>query len=299
MNAFLLIFSVLMNVAACSILRNDFCKKDVTCNADLYIFNGLCSVLSAITLLVVALVGGSLGVPSMYTVALGVIYGVATAVCAVMNMKALEIGPLSYTGVICSCSMIIPALSGLVLFGESITPGQYVGTALMLVSFVCAVDRSNDKAGTSLKWLLLCMACFVANGSVGVLQKIHQSSPQKDELGAFLVIAFVVSALFSFVLTAYYRRGGQVVAVLRPEKRRRTWLIIAISGIGFALCNQINMYLSGVMPSIIFFPVVNGAGMILSTAAGFILWKEKLSRRQWLGLLAGAVAMFLLGGVFF
>ena len=41
-------------------------------------------------------------------------------------------------------------------------------------------------------------------------------------------------------------------------------LLFAMYG-GFcaAMCNQINMYLSGALPSIVFFPIVNGVGLLL------------------------------------
>ena len=298
MNGLLLAVSVVMNLLSCGILRNDFCKKEIAGNADLNAFNSVSSLLSAGTLAIIALVSGSLCAPSAYTVVLGVVFGIATALCAILHMKALENGPLSYTSVICSCAMVIPALSGLLFFGEAVTALQYVGIVLMVISFVCAVDKQNGEAGMSFKWMLLCLGSFLFSGSVGVMQKVHQSSPHKDELGIFLVIAFIASAIFSAVLSAYYKKGGQQITVLSGAKMKKFIIVSVICGIGIALCNQINMYLAGVMEAIIFYPVVNGAGMLLTTAAGLIFWKEKLSKKQWLGLVTGAAAIFLLCGVF-
>lgn len=298
MNGLLLAVSVVMNLLSCGILRNDFCKKEITGNADLNAFNSGSSLLSAATLAVIALVSGSLCAPSAYTVVLGIVFGIATALCAILHMKALENGPLSYTSVICSCAMVIPALSGLMFFGEAVTALQYVGIAMMIVSFVCAVDKQNEEAGMTFKWMLLCLGSFMFSGSVGVMQKVHQSSPHKDELGIFLVIAFVASAIFSAVLSTYYKKGGQQITVLSGAKLKKFVIVSIVCGIGIALCNQINMYLAGVMEAIIFYPVVNGAGMLLTTAAGLVFWKEKLSRKQWLGLVTGAAAIFLLCGVF-
>jgi len=298
MNVFLLIFSIIMSLLSCGILRNEFCKKELAGNSDLYVFNTVNSVLSAITLLIVAAISGTLCVPSMYTLLMGVAFGFATASCAVLSMIALESGPLSYTNVIVSCAMVIPALSGLVLYGEAVSAWQWAGIALMIVSFVCAVDSNNEGSGASLKWLLLCLGAFLGSGSVGVMQKLHQNSVYKDELGVFLVVAFVASALFSLILTIYYSRvRGEPITVVRAPKFKKFAIISFISGVGFALVNQINMYLAGVIDAIIFYPVVNGASMILTTAAGIILWKEKLSKRQWFGLAAGGVAIFLLCNV--
>ena len=297
MNAFLLIVSVVMNLLSCGILRNHFCKKEIATGADLHTFNAVSSILSAIVLAVIALAGGSLMLPSVYTLLMGVVFGLATALCAVLHMRALETGPLSYTNVITSCAMVIPSLSGLLFFGESVSAGQYVGMALMLISIFCAVDSSNQESGTSLKWLLLCMGSFVCSGAVGVMQKVHQSSPHRDELGVFLVIAFVVSAVFSAVMAAAGHKKGEAVRVLAPERVRKLIIFSIVCGVGIALCNQINMYLAGVMDAMIFYPVVNGGSMILTTIAGVALWHEKLSRRQWAGLLTGGAAIFLLCGI--
>ena len=284
MNALLLAVSVFMNLIACGILRNDFCKREIEGGADLYIFNAVSSVLSAGVLALIAL--------------LGVVFGLVTALCAIFSLKALECGPLSYTNIIGSCAMVIPALSGMVLYGEVISPAQWAGIVLMLVSFVCAVDRKNGESGASVKWMLYCLGAFLFSGTVGVLQKVHQTSQYKDELGIFLVIAFIVSAVFSFVLMMYYRGKGQKLTVVSAPKMKKFIVVSLISGVGVALCNQINMFLAGVMEAIIFYPVVNGASMILTAAAGLILWKERFSKKQWFGMIMGAIAIFLLCNIF-
>lgn len=295
MNAALLVLSLVMNLLACGILRNEFCKREIASSADLHAFNAISSALSALTLAVMALASGGLTAPSGYTAALGLAFGLATALCAILCMMALKSGPLSYTNVIVSCSMVIPALSGMALYGEHISAGQYAGIGLMVLSFLCAVDRENGAGGASVQWLLLCLGAFLFSGSIGVMQKLHQTSPYRNEFSAFLIIAFVTSALSSLAMMGYYRRAkGQSVTVLAPAKRKKFAAISLVSGIGIALCNQINLYLAGAMAAILFYPVINGGSMILTTAAGLLLWRERLSRRQWLGLVMGAAAIFLL-----
>ena len=298
MNAILLTVSIFMNLVSYGIVRNAFCKKDVSSNCDLHIFNALSSLLSMATLLVICLAASSLSRPSAYTLLLGIVFGLCTALCAVLNMQALESGPLSYTNVIVSCSMVIPALSGMVLFGEAVSFWQIIGILLMVISFVCAVDSKGSSSGTSLKWLLLCLGAFLFSGSVGVLQKVHQNSPHKEELRIFLDIAFGISAVFSSLSALFARKRGETVTVLSGHKLRRLLLCSILSGIGIALCNQINMYLAGAMDAIIFYPVVNGASMILTAAAGILLWKERLTKRQWFGLCMGGAAILLLCGIF-
>ena len=298
MNALLLTVSVIMNLLSAGILRNHYCKKDIASSADLHVFNAVSSVFSAITLALIALAGGSLSLPSLYTLLLGVVFGVVTALCAVLHMRALETGPLSYSNVIVSCGMVIPSLAGWAFFGESISAGQFMGIALMVASIVCAVDPSSGENGMSFKWLLLCLGSFLCSGMVGVMQKVHQSSPHKSELSVFLVIAFVFSAVFSLVSARAAMRRGEKAAVLADGRVKKLIIFSVVCGIGIALCNQINMYLAGVMEAVIFYPVVNGGFMLLNIIAGVLFWHEKLSRRQWLGLVMGGAAIFLLCGIF-
>ena len=51
------------------------------------------------------------------------------------------------------------------------------------------------------------------------------------------------------------------------------------------------------MAAIVFYPVVNGASMLLNTIAGVALWHEKLSYKQWVGLVTGGAAIILLCGI--
>lgn len=297
-NILLLIVTLAANVISTCIIRNKFCKDDMKNNADLQLFNAVSSMFAAIVLLIIAVVTDELVLPSLYTLFLGAVFGLATALCAVFTMKALETGPISYTSVIISCSLIIPAMSGAVLYGEKISLWQYIGTAFMLISFVCAVDKKNDGVAASPRWLVLCMASFVFCGSVGVMQKIHQSSAHRAELSVFLITAFIVSAVFSFILVAYCGAvKKQKPTVLKKTSVKRFLLFGTGTGLGIALCNQINLYLSGRMAAIIFFPVVNGAYMILATLAGVLLWRERLSVKQWTGLIIGMVSIILLCGV--
>ncbi|MGN1345239.1 MAG: EamA family transporter [Eubacteriales bacterium] len=293
-NALLLTVSILMNLAANSVLKNDFCKKEVKNNADLYAFNGLTSVMSVVTLTVLAVMMGSLTSVSLYTVLLGLVFGLVTALAAVFNMKALECGPMSYTSVIISCSLVIPSFSGALLFHETIAPIQYIGVVFMLISFLCAMDKRQDRAGVSLKWFLFCMISFVFNGAIGVMQKVHQSSAHREELAVFLLTAFLFSAVFSAVMIPVFRRREGRISVLEKGKGKKFLIVGAVCGVFIAFCNQINMYLSGVMPSVLFFPVVNGGCMILTAFVGVLFLRERFSVKQWIGLVVGTAAIFLL-----
>lgn len=289
----LLAFSVCITLTFC-IIRNSISKKHIKNSADLQLFNAISSAASAVLLIVFALVTGA-AAPSLYTVVLGVVFGVFTAVQSLTHMQALKIGPLSYTTLIVTAAMLIPAFSGPLLFDESVTWVKYVGAALMAVSILLSVinTKGDDKKAT-FKWLVLAIVSMLFSGFIGILQKVHQSSDFKSELLGFLVIAFCVSELYSVCLTLYYSKAKGEYPTLRMDLKSVVLPSAVTVGVFVALANQINLYLSGVMDAMIFFPVVNGAGLILSIAASAFLLKERLTPVRWCGIAVGTLAIFVL-----
>ena len=91
-----------------SVIRNMYSKNHVLNEASYYSFNFGCCLCSTVVLLVLGI--GQLGV-SWYSVLLGIVFGVMTLLAALFNMKALSMGPLAYTTVITTSSMMIPARS--------------------------------------------------------------------------------------------------------------------------------------------------------------------------------------------
>ena len=61
--------------------------------------------------------------------------------------------------------------------------------------------------------------------------------------------------------------------------------------------NVINLKLSGIIPSQLFFPLINGSVIILTSFASLILFKEKLSNKQLVGLFGGIVSLICLAVV--
>lgn len=239
---------------------------------------------------------GGFGKASLFTVLLGVLFGAVTALQGVTNMAALQVGPLSYTTVIISFSTLISALSGVLFFGESIGLWQIIGMVLMLASFALANGGENGGKRANLRWLLLCVVAFLATGAIGVMQKIHQSSAFKEELNAFLVIAFGVSAFLSGVVALLLRKKESGSEKNRNDRggMMLLFLLMLVSGVCVAVNNKLNLYLSGVIDSVIFFPVVNGGGLVLTTLASLIIFKERLRTKQWIGILLGIASVLCL-----
>ena len=129
------------------------------------------------------------------------------------------------------------------------------------------------------------------------MQKIHQSSEYKTELNSFLTIAFVVAALACFFAAAIVKKKDDTDNTPAKANKKEAilmLLLMVISGVCVAANNKFNLYLSGVMDSAVFFPIVNGGGLVLTTLAAVLLFRERLSKRQWVGVFLGIISVVFL-----
>ena len=286
---------LILSMAAClmcAVIKKIFTKKSEGTLTSIHAFNAIAGIVSAIVLFL----WGGFGECSLYTIILGILFGIITSLQYIFMMKALQLGPLSYTTVISAFSTVITALSGL-FFGDKIGIFQIIGIILMLASFIFAVEKKKDEKKGSFIWLVFCVLCFVATGGIGLMQKIHQESAHKNELNAFLVIAFAVSFIFSIILMLISKRKEKAPVFEKNKDGKVNIIFIVImvmSGVFIAVNNKLNLYLSGVMDSAVFFPVVNGGHLVLTTLAAVIFFREKLSVKQWIGIAVGILSVLFL-----
>lgn len=297
-----------ISMAAClggSLIRKLYSDKFPGSGFARNIYNTVSTGVAALTLAVMAICFygiGSISSASYFTVFLAIAFGVVTAFQQLMMLKAFEVGPFAYTTVITSLSMLIPTLSGALIFKtETIRPIQYVGIALMVICLVLSVDtkKKAEEKKASLKWILFCAGSFISCGLIGVMQTWHQSDPAREsELNIFLVIAFIFACIYSGIMSmiSFKKEPKQENGAKKsfPFIALIPLLIVALAGICGAVNNMFNLFLVGKMEKAVFFPIVNGGGLVLTTLSALFLFREKLSARQWIGIGTGIVAVVLL-----
>lgn len=271
------------------IIKNYFCIGISQSPLDRHLYNGVTSLAAGVILLA----WGGISSVSPFTVTLGIAFGITTALQQLSSLKAMEQGPWAYTSVIISLSTLIPALSGMLFWNERISWPQVVGMILMIGCLALSVNIKPDVKKASFKWLITCLAAFLCTGLIGVMQKWHQNSNSKSELNAFLVIAFFISFIYSIVSRAVLRRRSHEKTACVSGN----WPVAAIligGGVCAAVNNKLNLFLSGAMESAVFFPIVNGGGLVLITIAAVLIFRERLTFRQWVGLALGILSVIFL-----
>ncbi len=284
MNYFLLFLSITVN-AAYSSVNNYLGKKKIMCTHDNYKINAMIYGIGFVMLFVLMAVTWEGA--SVFTLLFGLIFGLATAFAGVFTLKALSCGPMSFTILIMTSSMILPAFSGALIWHEDLSPLKIIGTLMMI--FAAYFTTAKDDGGTSLKWLGYSMAAFLFQGSIGIMQKIQQNSSYAEESTPFLTVAFMISALSCFLFSKLTSAKDGSISI-----KSRILLPAAVCGAAIAFLNVINLYLSGVLPSALMFPVQNGGTTVLSVLCAIVIFREKLSKRKMMGLAIGMAALLLL-----
>ena len=290
------VITLIISMSACLmtyILKKVYSNRSSGGMTGVYSYSAIGCIVSAIALL---LWGGIEGL-SVFTCLLGVLFGLVVSLQEIFMIKALQSGPMAYSMVIVSCSTVFTALSGFFFFGESIGVFQILGIALMVVSFMFATEKKEGEKKGGLLWLTFCLLAFLGSGSIGFMQKIHQSSSHKGELNAFLVISFAVSFIFATTMTLISMRKENKPLFEKGSNGKIAWIFIIImisSGICVAANHKLNLALAGEIPSAVFFPIVNGGNLVLTTLSALIIFREKLTKKQWIGVIVGVLSVLAL-----
>ena len=222
----------------------------------------------------------------------GVVYGLTQALFILSKTGAMSSGPVAVTTLVGNSSLLISVLASLVIWKERVTITDVVGLALLLIAIaLCTYKRTESTYQRKWKYYVVFFLVFAA--SVGVVFKAFGKSGGLDFCGDMMIVSAIVMIVFYLVA---------MLIVVRKENetthRQRTYGFIAyalICGVFSCLYNRLNIFLSGSMDAIIFFPAFNGGVVLLSTLLSLWICKEKLEKRQAIGIALGIIAIAIIG----
>ena len=260
-------------------------------NASYYVF---CAVYYGMTAAGTLLLMGWDGINTLSLV-LALLYGTFYVFNLFFYLKAVLIGPIGYSTLITSVSLIIPILYAFLVRHEAFKTTQLAGLGLLILAFYLGSGASgkDDPKPMSLKWLACILTAFLFSGAVCTIYKEQQMLFPGQYIGGFLTTAFSTATVLSLVMAAaYVRREGQGVKGFRSR-----WVWVCALGAGFTTLagNLLNMNLSSRVPSIVLFPLVNGTNVVLTAILSYTCFREKATARGIAGLVIGVTAMCLIG----
>ncbi|MBQ9805847.1 MAG: EamA family transporter [Clostridia bacterium] len=213
---------------------------------------------------------------------------------------AMGCGPVSLTVLIVTFSQFITITASVILYDEKIYLTQLIGMAFLILSmFLNLKSDGENKKAMSLKWLIPTIVAMLANGVASTLQKVFGKNNVGIE-GAdttFLCLIYLFAALFAFLLFTLRRHTGvHTKATMRIGKAVLLYTL-AIAAI-LAIYQKCYMIALVEIDSAVLFPTHNGLQSLVMTFIGVLFFKDKLSKRQWLGVACGLLCIVLMNLTF-
>lgn len=218
-----------------------------------------------------------------YILGFAVSYGTA-AICSFM---ALREGALSLTSLVTSYSLMIPTLYGLLFLQEKANAVLIIGLILLCISLFL-VNTKKGETRITLRWGLWVFFAFLGNGFCSVVQTAQQTAFQGQFKSEFMIGALSLLSVFFLFCSFCFEKNTQTVCL----KKGSHWMIL--NGLANGAVNLLVMILVGRMPTSVMFPIISGGGIILATAFSFFFYKEKLTFKQYLGVLFGTGSVILM-----
>lgn len=221
---------------------------------------------------------------------LGAEFTVFYAAGAVLLIKALSLGPMSLTNVITIIRNFIPIAAGLLLWKEGVTWNAALGILVFIGAIVLINSpRSYESQKLSAKWAIISLASGVIYGVAVCFSKeygFRQPGSPREYLLAYNAVILVLATPYIIIKRKSIGLPGFITL---PFIGKTAMAALAQDGMNIIFMMYINRFSSAV-----YFPMTAILGVLSATAVGFLIFREKITVRGWLGIGLGLGAIVLL-----
>ena len=185
-------------------------------------------------------------------------------------------------------SVVLPTLAGVVLFSERLNFVATMGIVLALVALVLVVGGKKESSKTNKSNWLLPILIFFGTGTGDILMKLTEQRNGADDMSFMIAFVYFIALLFGILIVAYDLIRG---------RSKWQWKS-ALGGIGLGVINFFSTYsvynAMRCFDNVVLFPIYNIGVVSLTALVGWLLFKEKLTWKNYLGLAIAIIAVILI-----
>ena len=285
-----MVFLAYAGSVALYLIQSVLCKKSGKSD-DPVVFNINKGLTATVMFLLIGIFSFRFHLP---TLLYGLAYGVFFSVSMWTGLKALSSGPLALSTMIISFSLILPTLYGVLFLHETVAVPGIIGFVLLAVSFVLINLKSllsgkgrGERANW--KWFAYTVTTLCSDGLCAIVKKAHQTAYPNQYKTEIMCIALAVVTL-TFTLIYLCRKKPEGGVSLRSLVNWRGM----ICGMANGGSSYLTLYLMAMENVSVQAPVIAALNAIASLAAGWLIFRERLTLTQLLGFLAGLASVVLL-----
>jgi drug/metabolite transporter (DMT)-like permease len=219
----------------------------------------------------------------LYAVTIGVMFII---VFNLLATGAQKVG-IAISTVANKMSVIIPVIFAFIIFGDTVSFLKISGIVLAIIGVVMT-SMQGQKLGFEKKYLWLIVIIFVGQGIADCIFNYAQ----KYVVEAADAKIFISTMFFSACVTGIFMLIPKLV-----QKKSKIELKNVLWGVGLGIPNFLTVYFfflaleSNFLEASQVYPILNMGVIVLSAISGYILFKEKLSVSNWLGIGVSIIAI--------
>ena len=280
-------------IAGQTILNKQFSKKKPTTSSTL-LFQAMCSTSIALFFLIAS---GGRFIWHFPTFLFGLLFCCCFETVVFSKLLAISNGPMSLTSLISSFSLILPAFYGILILHEKVSGWLIVGLLLLLISLVLINYSGKSQQKPKLKWIIFVLLVFLSDGFCAIIQKTHQMVFPGQYANELMFTVGVCASIVNWSIYAVSHFTG-TKNVPHNKASFATGKFAIFYGFPYGLLiaavNLLVIITSRSLPASLMFPMISAGGIVLSILASLIIYREKLSKTQWIGCLLGILAVIAL-----
>lgn len=220
--------------------------------------------------------------------------GMGTIFVLLFNLVALTAQRLGVTAasVAYKLSLVIPFIFSIYLYDEVNTALKTMGIILALLSIVLTCYRRTE-SGVHRSGLILLLPAvlFLGSGLLDTMIKyVEQSFLDESNNNDYLITAFLSAALVGMVLLS--------IQLLRKKQTLSWKAVLAGMAIGvpnyFSIWCLVRVLKDFTSNSSAIIPINNMGIVLFSSVMAFVLFREKLSAVNWVGIILSLIAIGLI-----
>ena len=267
------------------LIQSKFAKDKTRTPIDAIFFNGIIFLTGAVILWLVLDVRLTLA-----ALIAGLAVGLINLSYQLCYVSAFSCGPISLTALISNISMVVPVVFSAIVYGESLTLSRILGILVTVASLYFST-ATFGKSKLNVKWIVFTALAFLANCGSNIAIKIYLKSFAVGDSSSFVAVHFTASALFSLLLFVLLTAKGRRCTY---SINKTVFFTAGIIGLILGVFNLIYAHAMSVLDATLLLPLYNGGTTLLVTLGTALLFRERLTRRQYTGILLGLIAIVLM-----
>lgn len=199
---------------------------------------------------------------------------------------------VSVASVATKMSLAIPVIAGLILYEEHLNTMQFIGIGLALFAvYFTAYKEKREGLNAELRTMILPLLVFLGSGIIDTsIKYLQHTMIPENEYSLFSAVVFGFAGLTGILVLLF--KNPKTLTRLRP--------VNILGGVALGIPNFFSIYFllralkfDGLNSASVF-TLNNVAIVMLTTLLGIVLFRESLSRKNWMGILLAIISILLI-----